>query len=138
MSFPLAGNMYFGIIVGFFATLAFASALDQFGDEMFRRGVARPFFLGRHRLHHRHFLFIVLPLAYVVLSTLVIAGFVQVEASLLWTGLAGTLFVAGSCLVLDLALDYASSSRGWGFIHHELIYLAVPAFAFSDFLKLAV
>ncbi len=138
MSFPLAGNMYFGIIVGFFATLAFASALDQFGDEMFRRGVARPFFLGRHRLHHRHFLFIVLPLAYVVLSTLVIAGLVQVESSLLWTGLAGTLSIAGSCLILDLALDYASSSRGWGFIHHELIYLAVPAFAFSDFLKLAV
>ncbi len=130
--------MYFGILVGFFATLAFASALDQFGDEMFRRGVARPFFLGRYRLHHRHFLFIFLPLAYVVLSTLVIAGFVQVESSLLWTGLAGTLIVAGSCLVLDLALDYASSSRGWGFIHHELIYLAIPAFAFSDFLKLAV
>jgi hypothetical protein len=130
--------MYFGMVVGFFATLAFASALDQFGDEMFKRGVARPFFVGKHRLHHRHFLYIVVPLAYAVLSTLILAGYVRVVSGLLWTGLAGTLVVAGGCLVLDMALDYGYHSSGWGFIHHELIYLLVPAFAFSDFLRVVV
>jgi hypothetical protein len=138
MSFPLAGNMYFGIIVGFFATFAIASVLDQFGDEMFKRGVARPFFLGRYRLHHRHFLYIVLPLGYSILSTLILAGYVEVVSNLLWAGLADTIVVAGTCLLLDLALDYGSHSRGWGFIHHELIYLAVPMFVFTDFLRLAV
>ncbi len=138
MSFPLAGNTDFGIMVGFFAVLAFASALDQFGDEMFRRGVARPFFFGKYRLHHRHFLFVILPVGYAILSAFIVAGYVTIVPNLLWTGLAGSLIVAGGCLVLDLALDYASSSRGWGFIHHELIYLAVPAYAFSDFLRIAI
>jgi hypothetical protein len=125
-------------LVGFFATIAIASALNQFGDEMFRRGFARPFFVGRYRVHHRHFLYIALPMGYAVLSTLILAGYIKVVSSLLWTGLAGTLIVGVGCLMLDLALDYGSHSRGWGFIHHELIYLAVPAFAFTDFLKLAI
>jgi hypothetical protein len=126
------------MVVGFFATIALASALDQFGDEMFKRGVARPFFVGKYRLHHRHVLYVVLPLAYAVLSTLILAGYITVVSSLLWTGLAGTLVVAGGCLILDMAVDYGIHSRGWGFIHHELIYLLVPAFAFSDFLRVVV
>lgn len=135
---PLQLNFYFGVAVGFFATLAIASALDQFGDAMFRRGVARPFFLGRYRLHHRQFLFFVLPVAYAALSILVLAGYVSVVWSLLWPGLGGTVAVATSCLLLDLIVDYARKGGGRGYIHHELIYLAVPVFAFSNFLRLAV
>lgn len=131
-------NMYFGIPVGFFATLALASALNQLGDAMFRRGVARPFFLGRYRLHHRSFLFVVLPAAYAALSALVVTGYVEIVWSLFWTGMAGTFVVAGSCLMLDLFVDYARKEGGWGYLHHELIYFAVPAFAFSNFLRLAI
>ncbi|MDE1853628.1 MAG: hypothetical protein KGI38_07770 [Thaumarchaeota archaeon] len=135
---PLPLNMYFGIVVGFFATVVVASALNRFGDEMFRRGVARPFFLGRRRLHHRQFLFVVLPAAYAVLSALILAGYVTVVWSLLWQGLAGTVAVGASCLLLDLFVDHARKGGGWGYIHHELIYFAVPAFAFSNFLRLAL
>jgi len=135
---PFDVNIYFGIAVGFFATLVIASALNEFGDAMFRRGVARPFFLGKYRLHHRVFLFVGLPLGYSFLSSLVLVGYIKIVWSLLWTGLAGTMFVAASCLIFDLALDYAHGGAGRGFLHHELIYLAVPAFAFSDFLRLAL
>jgi hypothetical protein len=52
--------------------------------------------------------------------------------------MATTIAIGFACLLLDLAVDRARESWGWGFIHHELIYLLVPLFAFTDFLKLAV
>ena len=118
-------------------TLAIAALLNDFGDAMFRKGVARPFFFGKYRLHHRRFLYVYLPLGYALLSALIHFGYVQIVWSDLWTGMITTLFIAAGCLLLDLAVDYAQDNRGWGFIHHELIYLAVPAFAFTDFLHLA-
>jgi len=137
MGLPLAGNLNFGLVVGFVTILAIAALLNEFGDVMFRKGVARPFFFGKYRLHHRRFLYVYLPIGYALLSALIILGCVQIVWSDFWTGMATTFVIAASCLLLDLAVDYAQDSRGWGFIHHELIYLAVPAFAFADFLHLA-
>jgi len=137
MNLPFAGNLNFGLIIGFVATLAIASVLNEFGDVMFRRGVARPFFVGKYRLHHRRFLYVYLPLGYALLSALIMAGYVQIVWRDFWTGMATTFVIAAGCLLLDLGVDYAQDSWGWGFIHHELIYLAVPAFAFTEFLHLA-
>ena len=134
----LQGNLQFGMLVGFVATLGIAAVLNRFGDFMFRKGVARPFFVGRYRLHHRRFLFVFLPIGYGILSSLILAGYIQIIWSDFWTGIVSTLLIAASCLLLDLGLDYAHESGGWGFLHHELIYLAVPAFAFTDFLRLVV
>ena len=137
MGLPLAANLNFGLVVGFVMTLAIASLLNEFGDVMFRKGVARPFFFGKYRLHHRRFLYVYLPIGYALLSTLILLGYVQIVWGDFWTGIGTTLVIAASCLLLDLAVDYAQDTRGWGFVHHELIYLAVPAFAFTDFLHLA-
>ena len=131
-------NLQFGMLIGFVATLALAAILNRFGDVMFRRGVARPFFVGRYRLHHRRFLFVFLPIGYAILSLLILAGHIEIIWSDFWTGILSTLVIAASCVLLDLGLDYAHDSGGWGFMHHELIYLAVPAFAFTDFLHLIV
>ena len=131
-------HLLFGVTVGFFAVIAVASALDRFGTAMFQRGVAMPFFLGRHRLHHRRFLFLGLPLAYVGVALLVLFGFVQIVWSLLWTGLAGTVLVAVDCLMVDLTIDYAWRGKGWGFLKHEFVYFAVPAYAFAAFLRFAI
>jgi hypothetical protein len=132
------GNLQFGMLIGFVATLAIAAVLNRFGDLMFKLGVARPFFVGRYRLHHRRFLFVFLPIGYAILSSLILAGYIQIVWSDFWTGIMSTLLIAASCLLLDLGLDYAHESGRWGFLHHELIYLAVPAFAFTDFLHLVV
>ncbi len=134
----LVGPLQVGMAVGFVATLAIAAVLNRFGDAMFRRGVARPFFVGRYRLHHRRFLFVFLPLGYILLSLMILAGFVEIVWSDFWTGMASTLMIAASCLLLDLGIDYAKSEGGWGYVHHELIYLAVPAYAFSNFLRLVI
>jgi len=132
-----AGNLHFGLIVGFVATLGIALVLNEFGDIMFRKGVARPFFFGKYRLHHRRFLFVFLPFGYALLSSLIVLGYVQIVWSDFWTGILTTFVIAAACLLLDLTVDYLQDSWGWGLIHHELIYLAVPAFAFTDFLHLA-
>lgn len=133
-SYPF--DLYFGLTLGFVATLAVASALNRFGDAMFRRGVARPFFLGGHRLHHRSFLFKAVPIAYLVVAAMVLAGVVKVEWDLLWTGLAGTSLVIVDCLLLDLTIDYFREGRGRGLLRHELVYFVIPMYAFAAFLRL--
>lgn len=131
-------NVYFGLTVGFFATVAIASALNQFGDAMYKRGVARPFFVGRYRLHHRSFLFKALPVGYLIVAAMVMTGYVEIVWSLLWTGLAGTILVAIDCLMVDLTIDYARKGRGLGFLRHEIVYFAIPVYAFSAFLRFVV
>lgn len=131
-------NLYIGLGLGFAATLLFALLLNKFGNVMFRWGVAKPFFIGGRRLHHRQFLLLVLPLAYGSLAALILAGYVQIVWGLLWTGIEGTLAIVAFCLTVDLVLDYAGDGLGRGLLKHELIYLTIPAFVFSNFLKLAV
>lgn len=135
MYLPIEGNVYFGALVGLVATLFVALVLDSFGNTMFRRGVAMPFFFGRRRLHHRHFLFYFLPAAYATLAAMFLAGYITIVWSLFWTGLLSTFVIAAGCLALDLSVDYFRGEGRWGFLHHELIYLTVPAFAFSSFLR---
>jgi hypothetical protein len=138
LNLDLLGPLQIGMAIGFVATLAIAAGVNRLGDAMFRRGVARPFFVGRYRLHHRRFLFVFLPAGYITLSLMILAGFIQIIWTDFWTGILSTLLIAASCLILDLGIDYAKNQGGWGFFHHELIYLAVPAFAFSDFLRLVI
>lgn len=134
--YPL--DLYIGITVGFFATLVAASALDKFGDAMFARGVAQPFFVGRYRLHHRLILYRAVPAGYLAIAAMVVTGLVKIRWELIWTGLEGTAILAAACLFLDLTVDYLSRDRGGGPLRHELLYLAVPLFAFSAFLRFAV
>ena len=136
LGYPL--DLYVGITVGFFATVAIASALNLLGDAMFRRGVARPFFVGRYRLHHRNFLFKAVPVAYLAIAAMVLTGVVKIEWGLFWTGLAGTVLVAADCLLVDLTFDYVRKGRGWGLLSHELVYFAVPVYAFSAFLRFVI
>ena len=131
-------DLYIGVSIGFMVTVAIATALDKFGDAMFARGVARPFFVGKHRLHHRSFLFKAVPVAYVAIAGMVLAGLLKIQWGLLWTGLAGTVLVAVDCLVLDMTVDYFRKGRGLGLLKHEVIYIAVPMYALATFLRLAI
>ena len=138
MHLPFEGNVYLGAVVGFVAVLATALVLNELGNSMFRRGVAMPFFLGRRRLHHRQVLYYGLPAAYATIATLFFAGYITVVWSLFWTGLVTTALIAASCLLFDLTLDYIKGKGRWGYLHHELVYLVVPAYVFTDFLRVVV
>ncbi|HKT21478.1 MAG TPA: hypothetical protein VJR06_02475, partial [Nitrososphaerales archaeon] len=78
------------------------------------------------------------PVAYVAIAGLVLTGLVKIQWGLLWTGLAGTVLVAADCLVLDLTIDYFRKGNGWGFLRHELVYIAVPMYAFAEFLRFTI
>ncbi|HME19534.1 MAG TPA: hypothetical protein VKF15_07365 [Nitrososphaerales archaeon] len=132
-------NLYDGIVLGFIATVLIASLFDRFGDAMFRRGVAKPFYILGRRVHHRSLLYVILPCFYALVSLLVLAGYVQIVWGLLWTGIGTTILLAAACTLVDLCLDYASKAHmRRGILHHELIYIVLPAFAFTDFLRLVV
>ena len=132
-------NLYDGIVLGFFATVMLASLFDRFGDAMFRRGVAKPFYILGRRFHHRSLLFVILPCFYALVSVLILTGYVQIVWGLLWTGIGTTILLAAACTIFDLCLDYATRTRiRQGILHHELIYIVIPAFAFTDFLRLVV
>lgn len=135
---PLPANIYFGVAVGFGAVLLAASALNKFGDALFSRGIVKPFFVGRHRVHHQRFLFVIFPGAYSLLSFLFILGFLRIVWSVFWAGLAATMVIGTGCLALDISLDYARGGEGWGFLRHELVYLAIPLFVFANLLRLVV
>ena len=138
MVLPFERNVYFGAAIGLFSILAVAALLNRFGDTMFRKGVAMPFFFGSRRLHHRQFLFYALPTIYAVLAAMFLTGYITIVWSLFWGGLVTTVIIAATCLVFDLVLDYVNGGGRLGFLHHELIYLVVPAYAFTAFLRLAI
>lgn len=134
----LPGNIYFGVAAGFLAALVAASALNVFGDAMYERGYAKPFYLGGRRVHHRAFLFAVLPGAYLLLTSMVIEGMVRVVWSMFWTGVASTLIIGLGCLVFDIGFDYVrAEGEGW-FLKQEMIYLAIPLFVFTNFIRMAL
>lgn len=134
----LSANIYFGVAMGFLATLAAASVLDLFGDAMYRRGFAKPFYLWGHRVHHGPFLFSILPAGYILLATMMLEGALRVRWSLFWTGVASTALVGIGCLVFDLALDYLGGEGKSRIFRHEMVYLAIPVFVFTNFLRMAL
>ncbi len=136
---PLSLNLYEGLAFGFFFTVLLATLLNRFGDVMFRWGVAKPFYIRNHRVHHRTFLFVFLPAAYGLLVLLLQLGVVRIVGRYLWTGLASTFLIGAACLTLDLLWDHQSLWRArWGILHHEFIYVAIPLYAFSNFLRIVV
>jgi hypothetical protein len=131
-------NVYNGIAIGFLVLFLVAALLDKLGDALFRRGIAKPFYIRGHRVHHRDVLLIALPLTYALIAALVLLGDVRLVSGTLWTGLGNMLIIAAACLGFDLALDYGIPRVRWGILHHELIYLLIPAYAFTGFIHLAV
>lgn len=134
----LPANVYFGVAMGFLATLVAASALNRFGDEMYSRGFAKPFYLGGHRVHHRAFLFSTLPAAYVLLASMMLRGYVRVLWSDFWSGVVSTVLVGMGCLLLDLTFDYLRGEGRRRLLQHEIVYLAIPVFIFTNFLRMAL
>lgn len=125
-------RFYLGLAIGFAAVITLAALLNKLGDIMFRKGMARPFYVKGHRIHHRDVLILTLPATYTLLVSLMMLNFVQVVWSAFLTGIETTLVIAAGCLLVDLMLDrvrFGARERAW--LHHELIYLLIPAYFFT-------
>jgi hypothetical protein len=120
------------LIAGFVVVVAATALLDEVGDYLYRKGIAKPFYILGFRLHHRGFLLALVPAAYVAVGTMVYLHFFRVLWSSFWPSVDVTLFLAGVCLAIDLTFDALSSKeKRRALLHHEWVYLVVPAYVFT-------
>jgi len=125
------------LVAGFIVVIAATVLLDRIGDILYHRGIAKPFYLLGHRLHHRHFLMAIVPASYVAVSGLLYMHYMRVLWSTFWPSVEITLFLAGVCLTLDFTLDALSSvDKRRALLHHEWVYLLVPAYVFTHLVAL--
>jgi hypothetical protein len=111
--------------------LAITWAADMLGTSMFKRGIAKPFYVLGRRVHHSC-IYLIVPGAYLLIGALFLLGFIHIQWGTLWTDLG----YAGVIAVLAMAVDfigdmYGPSMRENAFLHHEWIYTLVPAYLFT-------
>jgi hypothetical protein len=125
------------LVVGFAVILSLAAVINKAGDMLYHKGIAKPFYLFGYRLHHKNFLLAIVPSTYVVVATLVLFHYMRILWSSFWPSVEFTLFIAGACLAVDLTLDALSSmEKRRALLHHEWLYVLVPAYAFTHLLAL--
>src|SRR5580698_5368862 len=88
------------LVAGFMIVLASTVTLNKVGDLLYHKGIAKPFYLLGHRLHHRNFLLALVPATYVTVATLIYFHYVRVLWYSFWPSLEITLFLAGICLTI--------------------------------------
>ena len=125
------------LLAGFLVVLSSTLAVDKLGDILYHRGIAKPFYLLGHRLHHGSFLLTVVPASYIVVAIMVYLHYFRVLWSSFWVSAELTLLLAGICLMIDFGLDALSSSeKRRALLHHEWVYVVVPAYAFTHLVAL--
>jgi hypothetical protein len=126
------------LAIGFAVVLALAAVLNKAGDFLYRKGIAKPFYVKGYRLHHRDVLLVLVPAAYVALAALISLHYVRVVSYLFWPSLDFAFLLVGVCLAIDLGLDALSSKVTEGaLLHHEWVYFLLPAYLFTHLLVLA-
>ena len=120
------------LVAGFIIVVSSTLVLDKVGDFLYHKGIAKPFYLMGHRLHHRNFLLALVPATYVAVASLLYLHYMRVMWYSFWTSVEITLFLAGACLTIDLALDAISSTdTKRALLHHEWVYVIIPAYVFT-------
>ena len=111
--------------------------LNKAGDVFYRWGIAKPFYLRGYRLHHKNFVMALVPASYAIVAVLIYLHYVRVLWYGFWPSVEITLVLAGICLTLDMAVDaiYDREKR-MALLHHEWVYLVVPAYIFTHIVAL--
>jgi hypothetical protein len=125
------------LVAGFIIVVSSTAVLNKVGDLLYHKGIAKPFYLMGHRLHHRNFLLALVPATYVAVATLLYLHYARVMWYSFWTSVEITLFLAGICLTIDLTLDAISSvDTKRALLHHEWVYVVVPAYVFTHLIAI--
>lgn len=127
----------FRLVAGFLVVLASTFTLDKVGDFLYHKGIAKPFYLLGHRLHHRTILLSLVPATYVLVASLIYLHYVRVLWSEFWPSVEFTLLLAGICLTFDFTVDALSTvDKRRALLHHEWVYVIVPAYVFTHIITL--
>lgn len=125
------------LLAGFIVIVSATLLLDKLGDYLYHKGIAKPFYLLGHRLHHRNFLLAIVPASYAVIAAMIYLHYARVLWSAFWPSAEITLLLAGACLTIDLTLDaFSTKEKRRALLHHEWVYLVVPAYAFTHLIAL--
>jgi len=125
------------LVVGFMIVVASTVVLNEVGDLLYYKGIAKPFYLMGHRLHHRNFLLALVPATYVAVATLLYLHYARVLWYSFWPSVEITLFLAGICLTIDFTLDAISTvDKNRALLHHEWVYVVVPAYVFTHLIAI--
>jgi hypothetical protein len=125
------------LVAGFVVVVSSMVLLNKAGDFFYHKGIAKPFYLLGHRLHHRNFALAVVPAVYVVVATMIYLHYMRILWYSFWPSVEITLFLVGICLTVDMTLDALSSvDKRRALLHHEWVYVLVPAYAFTHLLAL--
>lgn len=125
------------LVAGFIVVVSSTTFLNKVGDVLYHKGIAKPFYLFGHRLHHRNFLLALVPAVYLLVATMLYLHYMRILWYSFWPSLEFTLFLAGVCLTIDLTLDALSTiEKRRALLHHEWVYVLVPAYAFTHLLAL--
>jgi len=124
-------------VAGFIVVVCSTAFLNKVGDLLYHKGIAKPFYLLGHRLHHRNFLLALVPAVYVMVAAMLYLHYMRILWYSFWPSVEITLFLVGICLTIDLTLDALSSvEKRRALLHHEWVYVVVPAYAFTHLLAL--
>jgi hypothetical protein len=125
------------LVAGFVVILSSTAILNKVGDLLYHRGIAKPFYLLGHRLHHRSFLLALVPTSYIAVATLIYEHYMRVLWYSFWPSVEITLFLAAICLTFDLVLDaFSRAETRRALLHHEWVYVIVPAYVFTHLVAL--
>jgi hypothetical protein len=130
-------RLQIGLLAGFAVVLTSTLVLDKAGDFFYHKGIAKPFYLFGHRLHHRSVLLSIVPATYLAVASLLYLHYARVLWYSFWSSLEITLFLAAACLTIDMTLDaFSSAETRRALLHHEWVYVLVPAYAFTHLVAL--
>jgi len=125
------------LAAGFVVLVSAMVALDLVGTYLYHKGIVKPFYLFDRRIHHRSFVLTLIPAVYVGVSALVYLHYFRILWSSFWPSVEITLFLGCACLLVDFAFDSVSSpAKRRALLHHEWVYLVVPAYAFTHIVAL--
>lgn len=120
------------LVEGFVAVVLSSALINKAGDIFYRKGIAKPFYVLGHRLHHKTVLKTVIPASYVAVASLIYVHYLRIVWSTLWLSVELTIAISVACLAFDMALDaLLNSERRKGILHHEWLYLIVPVYALT-------
>ncbi len=125
-------------MVGLVLILATTWIVDKLGTAMYKRGMAKPFYLRGRRIHHSVIYFIV-PACYTTLFAMFILGFIQVFWDSLWVRFAYTFILLAFAIAADFLGDrFWPQIRKNAILHHEWIYMVLPVFIFTNVVKVVL
>jgi len=133
----MAQGLELRLVWGFVVVVSSTVLLNKAGDLLYHKGIAKPFYLLGHRLHHRNFLLALVPAVYVVVATMLYLHYMRIIWYSFWPSVEITLFLVGICLTIDLTLDaFSTAEKRRALLHHEWVYVVIPAYAFTHLLAL--